>query len=221
MRTGKRVAVACAEQLIPCTLELGGKDPMIVCSDADVGRAAGAAVFGGMMNAGQYCSGTERVYVVKDVADAFIAKVVERVEALELGRDLGPFIFEPQLDIVQAHVDDAVQKGAKVRVGGSRSEGYFQPTVLTSVTHQMEVMTEETFGPVIPIQIVNDEDEALRLANDTRFGLGASVFTKDKKRGEAMARQLDCGSVSINDAAVTFGALEVPFGAARSRASAT
>ncbi len=215
VRTGKRVAVGCAERLIPCTLELGGKDPMIICSDADLERAAGAAVFGAMMNAGQYCSGTERVYVVQSVAEAFTEKVIARVRALELGRDIGPFIHKPQLDIVEAHVEDAVAKGAVVAVGGKRQDGFFQPTVLTGVTHAMDVMTEETFGPVLPIMVVPHEDDALKMANDSRFGLGASVFSKNKARANQMARELHCGSVSLNDAAVTFGALEVPFGGVR------
>ena len=212
VRTGRKVGEACGRNLIPCTLELGGKDPMVVCADADVDRAAGGAVFGAMMNAGQFCSSTERVYVVRDVAEAFTAKVVERVQQLEFGRDIGAMIFEPQAEIIRAHVEDAVAKGAKVLCGGASDGSYYQPTVLTEVTHDMEIMTEETFGPVLPIVVVDTEEEALRLANDTRFGLGASVWTRDKQRGEDLARRLDAGAVMINESSMAYGALEVPFG---------
>ncbi len=218
--TGRKVGEACGRALIPCTLELGGKDAMIICADADLERAAGGAVFGAMFNNGQYCSSTERVYVVDAIADAFTEQVVARVAALrqdpEQEYDLGPFIFQRQLSKVESQVNAAVSAGAKVLVGGRRAEGlgehFFEPTVLVDVTHEMAIMCEETFGPVLPIVRVRDEDEAIRLANDTKYGLGASVFTKDKKRGEAIARRLRAGSVSINDAAITYGALELPFG---------
>jgi len=212
VRTGRKVGEACGRNLIPCTLELGGKDPMVVCADADVERAAGGAVFGAMMNAGQFCSSTERVYVVRDVADAFTEQVVERVRRLEFGRDIGAVIFEPQTKIIRAHIEDAVAKGAKILCGGEPEGSYYQPTVLTEVTHDMDIMTEETFGPVLPIVVVDTEEDALRLANDTRFGLGASVWTRDKRRGEGLARRLDAGAVMINESSMAYGALEVPFG---------
>ena len=212
VRTGRTIGAACGERLIPCTLELGGKDAMIVCADADLDRAAGGALFGSIMNNGQYCSGTERIYVVESVADSFIDKVIAKSQTLEKDRDYGPFIFQPQCDIVQRHLDDALEKGAVARTGGELQDGYLAPTVLTGVTHDMAVMTDETFGPIVAIQVVKDEDEALRLANDCDYGLGANVWTKDKKRGQQIARKLDVGAVSVNDAALAYGALEVPFG---------
>jgi len=223
--TGRKVGAACGQQLIPCTLELGGKDPMIVCADADLERAAGGAVFGAFMNNGQFCSSTERVYVHKAVADVFTAKVVEKVRALTVGGavggdfDMGPFIMPRQIETVDRHVTEAVAAGARVLVGGKRAGGqgkyYYEPTVLADVTHDMEVMTEETFGPVLPIMVVESEREAIRLANDCKYGLGATVWTKDKKHGEQIARQLVSGSVCVNDSSVTYGALEVPFGGRR------
>jgi len=218
--TGRKVGEACGRALIPCTLELGGKDAMIICADADLERAAGGAVFGAMFNNGQYCSSTERVYVVEEIADAFTEQVVARVAALRQDPageyDVGPFIFQRQLGKVEEQVNAAVASGAKVLVGGQRAVGlgehFFEPTVLTDVSHDMAIMCEETFGPVLPIVRVRDEEEAIRLANDTKYGLGASVFTTDKKRGEAIARRLRAGSVTINDAAITYGALELPFG---------
>jgi succinate-semialdehyde dehydrogenase/glutarate-semialdehyde dehydrogenase len=160
------------------------------------------------------------VYVVEEIADAFTEQVVARVAALRQDPageyDVGPFIFQRQLGKVEEQVNAAVASGAKVLVGGQRAVGlgehFFEPTVLTDVSHDMAIMCEETFGPVLPIVRVRDEEEAIRLANDTKYGLGASVFTTDKKRGEAIARRLRAGSVTINDAAITYGALELPFG---------
>lgn len=214
--TGRKVGVACAEQLIPCTLELGGKDPMVICADADLERAAGGAIFGSLMNSGQFCSSTERIYVVKEVADAFIAKVCAKVDALELGRDLGPFIFERQCAIVARHVDEAVAAGAKVLRGGKAEGNYYLPTVITDLTHDMALMTEETFGPVIAIKVVADEAEAIAMANDSEFGLGASVWSKDLAKAERLARQLHAGAIVINDSSITYGALELPFGGRKS-----
>lgn len=210
--TGRKVGEICGRNLVPCTLELGGKDAMIVCADANVERAAGGALFGGFMNAGQFCSAVERIYVHADVADAFTKAVVRMVGELELGRDLGPFISERQGPIVAEQVADAVSKGARVLVGGNLDRGYFQPTVVAGVDHRMALMTEETFGPVLPIQVVKSEEEAIRLANDNRYGLGASVWTRDTKRGEAIARRLQAGAVTVNETALTYGALELPFG---------
>lgn len=220
VETGRKVGEACGRNLIPCTLELGGKDPMIVCRDANLERAAGGAVFGAFMNTGQFCCSTERVYVVEPVYDAFVAKVVEKVGALKQGSegeyDVGAFIFDKQIEKVESQVEDAVKKGAKVLVGGKRNESlgryFYEPTVLTEVTHEMSVMTDETFGPVLPIMKVRDEEEAVRLANDTRYGLSGSVWTKDKKRGEQLARRVETGSCMVNESSLTYGALEVPFG---------
>lgn len=210
--TGRKIGEACGRQLIPCTLELGGKDPAIVCDDADLKRAAGGTVFGGMMNAGQFCAGTERVYVVESVAEGYLKALVERVGRLELGRDIGPFIHQGQLAIVKRHVDEAVAAGAKVHIGGEAEGAYFQPTVLSGVTHDMAVMSEETFGPVLGVMVVRDVDEAVEMANDTVYGLGGTVWSKDSNRAEAIARRLKAGSVCVNDSHITYGVLEVPFG---------
>lgn len=212
VRTGRRVGEACGRNLIPVNLELGGKDPAIVCADADLDRAAGGVLFGGVMNAGQFCSGTERVYVVEAVAQDFIGKLVEKTRGMEAGRDYGPMIHRPQLEILREQLADAVDKGATVLTGGTDDGRYFAPTVVTGVTHDMLLMTEETFGPILPVMVAADEEEALRLANDTRFGLGAAVWTKDTARGEALARRLEAGSVMINESSMTYGALELPFG---------
>ncbi len=218
--TGRVVGEACARQLIPCTLELGGKDPMVVCADADLDNASGAAVAGAFFNSGHYCSGVERVYVVDEVADAFTRKVVERVAKLRQGVsgefDVGAVFWPRQLEIVERHVSQAVERGARVLAGGRRNpnlEGlFYEPTVLTDVTHQMDLMREETFGPVLPIVRVADEEEAVRMANDSVFGLGAMVWTRDAHKGLELARRMDAGSVCINDMSMTYGALEAPFG---------
>ncbi|MEZ5239502.1 MAG: aldehyde dehydrogenase family protein [Microthrixaceae bacterium] len=221
--TGRRIAESCARRLVPYTLELGGKDAMIVCSDADLDAAAGGAVTGAMFNTGQYCCGTERVYVMQDVVEEFTDKVVERVRALRQGAtgsfDIGPMCFEPQLEKVATQVDEAVRAGAKVLVGGGRNEElaglFYQPTVLSDVDHSMSVMTDETFGPVLPIVAVSSVDEAVKLANDTTYGLAGSVWTRDEERGVQIASRMHTGSVSVNDMAVTYGIPEAPFGGRR------
>lgn len=221
--TGRKVGESCGRNLIPCTLELGGKDPMIVCADADLDRAAGGAVFGSLMNNGQFCSSTERIYVVEAVAEAFEAKVKAIVEKLTNATsgefDLGPFISPRQMEIVSRHVEDARARGATVCVGGKQNTAvgphYYSATLLTGVNHDMAVMTEESFGPIVAIQRVKDEAEAITRANEGIYGLGATVWTKDKARGFAIASQIDAGSVVVNDSAITYGALEVPFGGVR------
>jgi succinate-semialdehyde dehydrogenase/glutarate-semialdehyde dehydrogenase len=218
--TGRKVAVACAERLIPCTLELGGKDPMIVCADADLDAAAGGAVAGAFLNTGQYCCGTERVYVVDEVADAFTAKVVERTRALRQEAsgefDVGAMFWPRQLEIVERHVAEARARGATVLAGGQRNPRlpglYFEPTVMTDVTHDMALMREETFGPVLPIVRVRDVDEAIARANDTSYGLGANVWTRDARLAREIAERIDSGSVCVNDMTMTYGAIEAPFG---------
>jgi acyl-CoA reductase-like NAD-dependent aldehyde dehydrogenase len=213
---GKHIMREASGTLKRVVLELGGKDPMIVLEDARVERAAGGAVFGGLMNTGQFCSGIERVYVVRAVADEFIERVVERVQSLKKGRDYGPFILDRQCDIVEQQVSAAVEAGARVLTGGTREGNCYVPTVLVDVDHSMALMTEETFGPVIPIMVVEDEDEAIKLANDSSFGLSASVWTKSKSRGEAVAGRLQSGSVTINETSMIYGALELPFGGVKS-----
>jgi succinate-semialdehyde dehydrogenase/glutarate-semialdehyde dehydrogenase len=219
--TGRKIAVACGERLIPFTLELGGKDAMIVCKDADVDRAAAGAIIGSCMNTGQYCCGTERIYVVEDVYDAFVSKVVEGARKLRQSddvdqADVGATFWDRQLSIIEDHVNEAVQQGARVDVGGKRNPDlkglYFQPTVLTNVTQDMRIMQDETFGPVISIMKVQDEDEAIRLANDSRYGLNGNVWTTDKEKGLRLAARLETGAASVNDMAMSYGVNEVPFG---------
>jgi succinate-semialdehyde dehydrogenase/glutarate-semialdehyde dehydrogenase len=222
--TGRKIGEACGRKLIPCTLELGGKDPMIVCADADLDRASKGCVFSALLNAGQVCVSTERVYVVDSVADEFTRKVVDHVRTLKLGKegdyDVGPMIWPKQLETVEHHVADALAKGARVLVGGKRDRGmgdlFYEPTVLADVTHEMLVMREETFGPIIPIQRVKDEAEAIRLANDSPYGLSATVWTRDNEKALRLSRQVDSGSVCVNDSCVTYGALEAPFGGMKS-----
>lgn len=225
-RTGRMVAEAAAKRLIPCSLELGGKDPMIVLSDADLERAANLAVYYSMQNAGQTCISIERAYVEAPVYDQFVQMVAEKVRALRVGQpkgpgsvDVGAITFPPQLDTISEHVSDAVSKGAKVLAGGKALEGvagrFFQPTVLVDVDHSMKIMTEETFGPTLPIMKVSDADEALRLANESPYGLGASVFTRDTERGERIARELQAGAANVNDALINYTVLELPMGGAK------
>jgi acyl-CoA reductase-like NAD-dependent aldehyde dehydrogenase len=225
-RTGRKVAETAARRLIPASLELGGKDPMVVLRDADLERAANTAVWGSMMNAGQTCISIERAYVEAPVYDEFVAKVSEKVRELRQGRsgapgsvDVGAVTFPPQLGIIEEHVEDALAKGARVLVGGKRGEegagDFFQPTVLVDVDHSMKCMTEETFGPTLPIMKVADEDEAVRMANDSIYGLAGSVFGRDTAHAEEVARRLDTGAVCVNDAIVNYFALELPMGGAK------
>jgi acyl-CoA reductase-like NAD-dependent aldehyde dehydrogenase len=221
-RTGKIVMKAAADALIPCYLELGGKDPMIVCADANLERAANAAAFYSMNNAGQVCISVERVYVEEPVYDEFVSRVTDQIRALRQGPsegpgtvDVGAVIFPPQVEIVDDHVRDAVDKGAKVLTGGHVKPGagrFYEPTVLVDVDHTMKIMTEETFGPTIPIMKIASAEEGVRLANDSEYGLQASVWTSDVERGEALARRVQAGVVCVNDAQVNYTALNLPMG---------
>jgi acyl-CoA reductase-like NAD-dependent aldehyde dehydrogenase len=221
-RTGKAVMKAAAESLVPCYLELGGKDPMIVCADADIERAANAATFYSMNNAGQVCISVERAYVESPVYDEFVERVTDNVRKLRQGPptgegtvEVGAVIFPPQLDIVDAHVRDAVAKGAKVLVGGHPRPGagrFYEPTVLVDVDHTMDCMREETFGPTLPIMRIGDVEEGVRLANDSSYGLQASVWTGDVRRGEELARRIQAGVVCVNDAQINYTALNLPMG---------
>jgi acyl-CoA reductase-like NAD-dependent aldehyde dehydrogenase len=219
--TGRKVGERAAQRLIPFALELGGKDPMIVLDDADLERAANLAVYYSMLNSGQTCISIERVYVEEPVYDEFVAKVVEKVGALRQGPSTGPgtaevgsMTFPRQIEIVEEHVRDAVAKGARALTGGQRRPGagmFYEPTVLVDVDHTMKAMTEETFGPTLPIMKVADEDEAVRLANDSPYGLGAAVFGA-RGHAEQIARRLEAGAVCVNDALLNYVAVELPMG---------
>ncbi|HEX3804757.1 MAG TPA: aldehyde dehydrogenase family protein [Solirubrobacteraceae bacterium] len=222
-RTGRLVAKAAAKALIPCHLELGGKDPMLVCADADVEKAATAAAYYSMNNAGQVCISVERVYVEAPVYDDFVQRVTDKVQRLRQGPpagpgtvDVGAVIFPPQLEVVDEQVRDAVAKGAKVLTGGhAHADGggrFYEPTVLVDVDHTMEIMREETFGPAVPIMRVTDIDEAVRLANDSPYGLQASVWTRDTGHGEEIARRLEAGVVCVNAVQLNYYALNLPMG---------
>ena len=221
LRTGKQIAESAAKRLLPVVLELGGKDPMIVLEDAPFERTVKGAVWGAFMNCGQVCASVERLYVTEPIAERFIAAVVDEVNKLRIGApsgcstDIGPLTNENQLNVVSDHVADAVARGARVLTGGRRREdlgGYFfEPTVLLDVNTSMKVMTEETFGPVLPIKVVKDEEEAISEANSTRYGLLASVWTSDNERGRRIARRIEAGTVVINDALYTHGAAQTPW----------
>jgi acyl-CoA reductase-like NAD-dependent aldehyde dehydrogenase len=213
--TGKRVMMAAAERLTPVLLELGGKDPMIVDTDADIEKAAEAAVYGGLTNCGQACVSVERVYVAEPIYNKFVDEVVKQVRELKVGGDdghIGAMTSPAQVAIVKEHLEDAIKKGAKVLTGGpdAISGSYIQPTVLTDVDHDMKVMSEETFGPVIPIAKVKTVDEAIKLANDSKYGLGSTVFAG--KRARSIADRIRAGMTSVNSVVAFAGIPSLPFG---------
>ncbi len=221
--TAKKILALAAETLTPVTCELGGKDPLIVLDDANLDRAADAAVWGGFVNAGQVCASVERVYVARPVAERFTQKVVERTRRLRVSQgaatnetELGPMISDRQRAIVERHVSDAVARGAKVLAGGKRPDGrggyFYEPTVLADVPQDAPAMQEETFGPVLPINVFDSEDEAVRLANASQFGLSAYVFSEDKRRANRLARRLMAGTVIVNNVIDSYGAPETPWG---------
>jgi acyl-CoA reductase-like NAD-dependent aldehyde dehydrogenase len=217
--TGSKVMERAARRLTPVSLELGGKDPMIVLEDADVDLAAHAAVWGAMFNAGQTCVSVERVYVLEPVYDQFVAAVVRDVQALQVGAGagmaFGSVIDERQLDVIDRHVREAVAAGARVLTGGQRTPGpgnFYPATVLVDVDHSMSCMTEETFGPTLPIMKVSTLAEAVRLSNDSPFGLSASVFSRDVERAKDVATQLDCGAVNVNDVISNLMCTTAPMG---------
>jgi acyl-CoA reductase-like NAD-dependent aldehyde dehydrogenase len=220
--TGKRVAQTAAARLLPVVLELGGKDPMIVLADADVDVASSGAVWGAFVNAGQACLSVERCYVHHSLYEKFVQLCAEKAAKLRVGNgadaeiDVGPLIHERQVRMVEAHVEEARERGARVVTGGKRLEelgrNFYAPTVLADVTQEMKIMREETFGPVLPIMAFEHEEEAVALANDSEYGLAASVWTQDRKRGEALAGQIEAGTVMVNDVVSCFGISEAPHG---------
>ena len=219
--TGKRVAAACGERLIPCVMELGGKAALIACADCDVERTAQAIVMGGFANSGQICVSVERVYAHRDIHDVLLDRVVALTRGLRSGQpatefcDIGGMTFAAQVRTVQAHIDDALSKGARMRCGGRRSDSAelgYEPTVLDNCDHSCTVMTEEIFGPIVPFMKVSSEEEALQLANDSHLGLNAYVFTEDSERGRRIAERVEAGSVVINDVLLNGAIAEAPFG---------
>jgi len=213
-RTAKKVAAACAERMIPVVLECGGKDPVLVAADADIDRAAEYALWSAMSNAGQTCIGAERVYVVNEVADKFIAKITELAQDVHPGKDgnYGPATMPSQLKVIQSHIDDAAAKGAKFVIGSADSvkAPFVEPVIMVDVPENSTAVTEETFGPTLVINRTADMAEAIRLANATRYGLAASVWSK--RNGEKIASQLHCGMVSVNSVIAFAAIASVPFG---------
>ncbi|MGI9308576.1 MAG: aldehyde dehydrogenase family protein [Gammaproteobacteria bacterium] len=215
--TGRKVAAAAAECFIPAFLELGGKDPCIVLDSADAGQAAKTVLRASVQATGQACQSLERVYVQAGIAQEFLASLVAQAEAVELNYPdihtghIGPFIFARQADIVAGHIDDAVKQGARVLCGGEiETHGggrWLRPTVLTDVNHDMQIMREETFGPVLPVMTFATAAEAIELANDTEFGLSAAVIG-DQAEAEVVGSQLNAGAISINDGGLTTIAFE-------------
>ena len=211
--TGRKVAAAAAGNMIPAFLELGGKDPLIILESADLEKATDAALRGSILSTGQACQSIERIYVARSIHDAFLTRLTEKAKSVELnwpdiGRGhLGPIIFDKQADTLQAHIDDAVTKGARVMSGGTvENHGggkWLLPTILADVTHEMDVMRDETFGPVLPVMAFDSVEDAIALANDTEFGLSAAVFAGTLEEAETVGRQIEAGGVSLNDAALT------------------
>ncbi len=224
--TGRRVAQSAAARLLPVLLELGGKDPMLVLDDADLEVASSAAVWGAFVNAGQTCLSVERCYVQRARCQRFLELCVAKAQRLKLGdgmrssTDVGPLISERQLQIVEEHVEDARQRGARILTGGMRRRDlgptFYAPTVLAGVDHTMRIMREETFGPVLPVMAFDSDSDAVRLANDSEFGLAASIFTSDRLRGEVLADRIQAGAVMINDALSCYGISEAPHGGVKS-----
>lgn len=218
--TGRRVAAACGERLIPCVMELGGKAPLIACADIDVERTARGIVFGGFANAGQVCISVERVYAHKDVHDRLVRRVTELTRELKIGDpsresvDVGAIIFPKQIEVAEKHIADALSKGAELLAGGKRRSGgqFFEPTVLDHCNHGMTVMTDEIFGPIVPFMRVNSDEEAIRLSNEVPLGLNAYVFSGDRDHGRRIAERIEAGSVLVNDVLSNGGCPDAPFG---------
>ncbi len=224
--TGTRIAQAAAARLLPIVLELGGKDPMLVLADADIDISSSGAIWGAFVNAGQTCLSVERCYVQRRLYEPFLEACVGKTKRLRVGNgmnpdtDMGPMIHERQLRVVEQQVEDAKARGARVLAGGTRlpelGPNFYAPTVLAEVTHGMRIMREETFGPVLPIMPFDTEDEAIAFANDSEYGLAASVWTRDRRRGELIARRIAAGTVLVNDVVSCFGISEAPHGGVKS-----
>ena len=221
VETGRRVAAACGQRLVPCTMELGGKAPLIACDDCDLERTAHAIVWGGFANSGQACISVERVYAHDKVYQPLLDRVRALTAALRQGDpardfvDVGAIIFPKQIDIARRHVEDALQKGATLICGGKTlpAQGqFFEPTILAGCDHTMTVMREEIFGPVVPIMRVRSDDEAVALANDSHLGLNAYVFSGSRSRARRIAERIEAGSVVINDVLSNYATIEAPFG---------
>jgi acyl-CoA reductase-like NAD-dependent aldehyde dehydrogenase len=220
--TGKRVAASAAKHLTPTVLELGGKDPMIVLEDANLQSAARAAIWGAFCNAGQACASVERCYVHESIAPRFIELVLKETLALKQDNpaekevDVGAMSNERQLQIVEEHISDALARGARVLTGGRRVKnfgGWFhEPTVVTEVDHSMDLMRDETFGPVLPIMTFKTDDEAIKLANDSIYGLTASIWTGNIARGRRLAERIEAGTVMVNEVVYTHAIAQTPWG---------
>ena len=218
--TGRKVAAACGERLIPCVVELGGKAPAVVCADADLERTAGALVWGAFANSGQVCASVERAYVHETVYDDLVARIVDKTRKLRQGSpsgevDVGAVTWDRQLGIVEERVRQAADNGAKILAGGKRRPGpgqFYEPTVLGDCRQDMDVMRKEIFGPVLPLMRVRSDEEAVRLANDSHLGLLAYVFTKDRAKGQRLAERIEAGTVMVNGVLETYAAPETPWG---------
>ncbi|MFO0568686.1 MAG: aldehyde dehydrogenase family protein [Polyangiaceae bacterium] len=218
------MAAACGERLILRVMELGGKAPLIACADADLERTARAIVTGGFANSGQACISVERVYAAKEIHDALVERVTALTNESRQGDpaegkvDVGAITFPKQAEVAEKLLQDALSKGAKLMAGGKRRPGpgcFFEPTVLAECSHEMNVMKEEIFGPIVPIMRVESEEQAVALANESHLGLNAYVFSTDRERARRVASRVSAGSVVVNDVLSNYACPEAPFGGVR------